>query len=441
MNRFAGGIVALLLLPSSSPARAQTAADPALLAEINSIRVIDNHAHPLASVGEDETDVEEAYAAPQESFDTPVRLRPDNLEYVAAWRALYGYKYGDMSEAHRRELMAAKRREQRERGESFPTWVLDRLGVEVMLSNRVRMGRGLAPPRFRWVPFADPLMFPLDNAGMGRANPDYRARFEGTDRILKRYLAEAGVRLPPPTLDGYLRKVVTPTLESWKREGALAVKFAAAYHRRLDFEEVSEGRARRVYARFIRGGEPPAADYKALQDFLFRRIAGEAGRLGLVAHVHVGAGASGYFDPAGGSPFLLLSVLNDPALRKTRFVLLHGGPPYTQETKFLIYKPNVYADFSGQTFLLSPRELSGVLRSWLGFVPEKVLFGSDAFELTPEVSWGEHGWLTLSSGRQALAIALTGMMQDGEITRERASELARMVLRENALKLYGLNGR
>jgi hypothetical protein len=29
------------------------------------------------------------------------------------------------------------------------------------------------------------------------------------------------------------------------------------------------------------------------------------------------------------------------------------------------------------------------------------------------------------------------MMNDGEITRERAGELARMVLRENAKRLYG----
>jgi hypothetical protein len=35
-------------------------------------------------------------------------------------------------------------------------------------------------------------------------------------------------------------------------------------------------------------------------------------------------------------------------------------------------------------------------------------------------------------------MALTGMMADGEITRERASELARLVLRENAMALYQL---
>ncbi len=40
--------------------------------------------------------------------------------------------------------------------------------------------------------------------------------------------------------------------------------------------------------------------------------------------------------------------------------------------------------------------------------------------------------------RQALGLALTEMMNDGEITRERALELAHMVLRDNAAKLYSL---
>ena len=43
-----------------------------------------------------------------------------------------------------------------------------------------------------------------------------------------------------------------------------------------------------------------------------------------------------------------------------------------------------------------------------------------------------------SCGREALGIALTGMMRDGEVSRVRAQELARMVLRENARRLYGL---
>ena len=97
---------------------------------------------------------------------------------------------------------------------------------------------------------------------------------------------------------------------------------------------------------------------------------------------------------------------------------------------------NVYADFSAQTFLLYPRELSTVIRLWLETVPEHVLFGTDAFAISPDIGWEELGWLTNRTAREALALALTGMMQDGEITRARASQLARMVLHDNAAKLY-----
>jgi hypothetical protein len=74
----------------------------------------------------------------------------------------------------------------------------------------------------------------------------------------------------------------------------------------------------------------------------------------------------------------------------------------------------------------------------LEFLPEKVLFGTDASPYSDAMGWEESGWISAKRGRQALAIALTAMMRDGEISRERALELARMVLRENAQRLYGL---
>ena len=57
---------------------------------------------------------------------------------------------------------------------------------------------------------------------------------------------------------------------------------------------------------------------------------------------------------------------------------------------------------------------------------------------SPEIGWEEWGWLGATAGRRALAMALTGMMRDGEITRPRAEELSRMVMRENARTLYAL---
>jgi hypothetical protein len=419
---------------------AQTRADADLLNEIMRIKAIDNHAHPLRYVSPGAKADDEFDALPLdalEPFPLPVRLNPTNQEFIGAWRALYHYSHDDMNDAHLRELLAAKQRVLKERGDSFPSWVLDQLNIETMFANRVAMGPGLSPPRFRWVAFDDALIFPLNNEAAKRFNRDYKAFFPAEERLLKRYLTDLRVSTLPPSLDAYLKSVVTPTLERQKQNGAVAIKFEAAYLRKLDFDDPDEARARAIYARFVRGGEPPVSGYKALQDYLFYYIARECGRLGMAVHIHCIDGAGGYYRQSGSNPLLLETAFNDPTLRRTNFVVVHGGYPFTQAMRGLMSKPNVYADFSAQTFFMYPRELSEILRNWLGFYPDKILFGTDAFSFGPEVDWPELAWLSNTAARQALALALTGMMNDGEITRARALELARMVLRENASRLYG----
>ncbi len=427
----------LPLLPRTLAA--QTVADPKLAAEIAKIKAIDNHTHVTRVVGAGEED-HEYDALPfelLEAFPLMVRLRPDNLEYTGAWRTLFGYKYQDMSEAHVHELAETKARVRRERGDGYPAWVLDQLGIETMLANRVAMGRGLAAPRFRWVSYIDALVFPLNNEAAKRANLDYRAFYPAEERLLKRYLADLNLNALPATLQEYLSRVVTPTLERQKRDGAVAVKFEIAYLRGLDFTTPAESDAIPIYQRWAKGGEPPASDYKVLQDFLFRYASREAGRLGLAVHIHVFDGGGGSYVQSGSHPMLLDSVFNDPTLRKTNFVIVHGGYPYTRATAGMLSKPNVWTDFSAQDLFIYPRDLSDVLRNWLEYYPEKILFGTDASPSFGEIGWEETGWLAAQTARQALALALTGMINDGEITRERALELARMVLRENAAKLYG----
>jgi hypothetical protein len=71
--------------------------------------------------------------------------------------------------------------------------------------------------------------------------------------------------------------------------------------------------------------------------------------------------------------------------------------------------------------------------------PDKVLFGSDAFEGGPDQGWEEGALVAATTARRALGLALTGMLRDGEIDVPRARALARMVLRENAIGLYHLD--
>jgi predicted TIM-barrel fold metal-dependent hydrolase len=157
----------------------------------------------------------------------------------------------------------------------------------------------------------------------------------------------------------------------------------------------------------------------------------------MAVHIHAAAGAGGYFDVGGANPLRLESVFDDPELRKTKFVMVHGGFPFTREAGSLLTKPNVYLDFSVQPLLRSSSSLAQTLREWMEYVPEKILFGTDAYPYADELGWEESGWIAAKRGREALAIALTAMMRDGQISLDRAFELARMVLRENARGLYG----
>jgi uncharacterized protein len=107
---------------------------------------------------------------------------------------------------------------------------------------------------------------------------------------------------------------------------------------------------------------------------------------------------------------------------------------------YLMMKPNVFADISQLTWMETPTHLAASLRYWLEWYPEKILFGTDLWPNgVPELDWEEIGWQTNDTARRALAIALTGMLRDREITRPQALEFARAVLRGNAEKLYHLS--
>jgi uncharacterized protein len=437
--------VALCFAVACNLAQAQNA-DPQLLAEIQKIKAIDNHSHPpkVVAAGEKDDDFDALPCDPLEPSAPTMTSRPENPQYLAAWKALYNYPYDDAKPEHVKELLQARSKVMQEQGDNFPDWVLDRLGFESELANRVAMGRGLKPPRFRWVPFDDALMYPLNNSDLATRSPDRKFFFSRETQLLKRYMRDLNLEAMPRTLAEYTAKVITPTLELQKRNGAVAIKFEAAYLRSLDFgpaavnEAAEQARAGTIYSRFVSAGIPQPAEYMELQNYLFRYIAREAGRLGLPVHFHTGGGCGTYFMLSGSNPALLESVLNDPSLRKTNFVLVHGGAgAFTKVTPYLLMKPNVYADFSEQTWLIPTRALSQVIREWLEWYPEKVMFGTDLYPNTPEMDWDVIGWQTAQSGREALAIALTGMIEDKEITRARAIELAHMVLHDNAAKLYG----
>lgn len=434
MRRLHGMAAGILVVAFAGVgALAEDRADAELVAAIAHIRIIDNHCHGDPADPQRGTSWSRELPLGAPRYPDVVPLRRDNPDWIRAWRVLYGYRYDDMQPDHLRELLETKRRLMREKGEDWPRYVLDQSGINIALQNANQLGAGQRNERFRWVPYADPLLWPF-------AGEKSRLNFFGGDSSNAQLQREAGVASLPVTLDAYLGQVVEPTVAHWSAAGAVAVKFLSTYVRSLEIEAVEPVLAATLYARGASGQSLEPAQAKALEDYLFREIAARAGAHGLIVHLHTGNGDGPYFNNSWADPARLESVLNAKSLRKTKFVLLHGGWPYHLTTQAMMDKPNTYADFSAQTFYLTPHGLAEVLRGWLAWHPEKVLFGSDAYsdQNTPLSDYEEKTWLTTDKARQALAIALTAMMRDGEITRARAVEIARMVLHDNAATLYQL---
>lgn len=163
---------------------AQPPVDPALERAIAAIRAVDDHAHPMLQLpagARPDTDYDALPLDALPPMTLPARLRADHPDWIAAQRTV--------------KQRAVKR----------PADALDLAGIDVMLSNRVAMGPGLAPPRFLWVAFVDALMLPLDGSLESARTPDTRSLYALESKLLHRYMHDLGVAKLPGTLDDYVR--------------------------------------------------------------------------------------------------------------------------------------------------------------------------------------------------------------------------------------------
>jgi len=402
-----------------------------LLPQISAIKIFDHHAHP-GFPGDEEID-----PAPVPPSDPPYRLREENPDWAAASRALFAFPFSDFAGAHGKWLADKKDRLRRQQpGAQYFRALLDRLGIETSVANRITMSDALDPARFKWVFYIDPVLFPFDNSQLASRNPDQAAFMPNQTRLVRRFEQQAGLSTLPASLDDYLA-FVTRVLEDHKRRGAIAAKFEIAYFRSFVFDDPPRDAAAAVYARYRSGGAPAAADYKLFQDFVFRHIVSECGRLHLAVHIHSSAGAGNYFSVAGVSVLNLEPVLRDPRYAATTIVLIHGGYPFEREAIMMALMKNVWIDSSATgSFLLFPDEFAHILRGWFEIAPDKVTFGSDAFPLDERLGAEEIYWFGVHNARTAAAAALAEMIAAREITEPQALKIARGYLHDNAAALY-----
>lgn len=409
-----------------------------LLPQIEQIKIWDNHGHPGWP---DDSDVDAMASPPGEA--EALRVRGDNPELVAASKALFGYPYTDLSEEHQKWLVAKKEELRKQLpGLQYFDKILDEVGIETAAANRVAMPDYLDPARFRWVFFVDNFMFPFDNRWLRDRNSDEQVYIPLQEKVLKRNMQQAAITGLPADLAGY-EKFISKVLEQNKQKGAIAEKFEAAYFlpQGLHFLDPPRGRAAAIYSKYRAGGTPTPDEYRDFQDYIFRYLVREGGRLHLFVHIHTAVGIGDFFNLSEGNVMQLENVLRDPRYDDVTFVLLHGGYPYDRQAIWLAARRNVYLDTSLMELFLYPAQFKRTLREWLEIFPDKIVFGSDAFPFNAALGAEESYWLAVKSARTALAAALAEMVSAGEINEARALQFAHICLHDTAAQLYESRGR
>jgi uncharacterized protein len=402
-----------------------------LLQQIDRIPIYDNHSHATFP---DDSDMDAQAAPPDES--SVIRLRDDNPELVAGAKALFGYPYADFNPEHAKWLIDKKKAAEASGSTAYWDSILDKLNIETCLANRVALAPYLNPKRFRWVFFVDSFLFPLDNHGQTGKNGDMAVYIPLQEKVLHLYMKQEDLSGLPVDLASY-ENFVRQTLADNQKKGGVAMKFEAAYFRSLYFGDPPRTAAEAIYAKYHAGGVPSEEEYRTFQDYVFRVLIDQAGKLNLPVHFHSAVGIGDYFSLRNGDPLNLENVLRDQRYKNVKFVLIHGGYPHTLEMIWLTAAKNVYTDSSLMGYYVYPSELKNILKQWVSLYPERIMFGSDAFPFNAAVGAEETFWLAARSARTAVAAALAELVAEGAFTEARALELAHMYLHDNAAKLYG----
>ena len=427
-------ILCAIPLPSVAQARPFPGPDlqqiyQRLLPQIEKIPIFDHHAHPGFP---DDPDVD-AMAAPPGS--AALRERDTNPELIAASKALFGYPYNDMSPEHAKWLVQKKAELKAAQGNAYFSNILDKLNIEQGVANRAMMAPYLDPNRFVWVFFSDSFMWPFDNQREQARNADEEVYIPLQNKMLHRWMVQEHMERLPADFDSYLA-FVTRTLEDNQKKGAIAQKFEVAYFRPTKFGDPTKEEASDIYERFVYGGIPSEQEYRTFQDYIFRYLVREGGRLHLPVHIHTAVGIGDYFNLSEGNIMNLENILRDPRYSSTTFVMLHGGYPYEREAIWLTARKNVYLDSSLMEVWMYPSQFKEALKQWLETFPDKITFGTDSFPYNEVLGSEESYWLGVQSARTALAAALAEMVSEGEVTEAQALQLAHGYLHDNAVALY-----
>jgi len=211
-------------------------------------------------------------------------------------------------------------------------------------------------------------------------------------------------------------------------DGAIAFKSVIAYRTGLDVQPVAEDEAKRNFEAHRGDAE---SSQKPFRDFLLCHTMDVARERGLWIHIHAAVG-----DPdivyARANPALLYPLLHSERFRTNKVVLVHGGWPWVGEAAAMVaILPNVYLDVSEGSIFGMPNIRQRIYEAVEACPYSKILYGADG-------SVPEALWIVAKRYKAVLGRVLEELVAEGFCSRREAYTVARCILSDNAVRLYGL---
>ncbi len=233
--------------------------------------------------------------------------------------------------------------------------------------------------------------------------------------------------------DEFERRYLDTLAQALEHDGYFGLKTIIAYRTGLDISPLSRTRDQGYQAldairRGLGGGS-----MKKLRDHLVCRALELCIDYDRPMQIHTGMGDFEVNLPLC-RPSFLMDLLRFPAYRACRVILVHTGYPYHSEAAYMAHVlPRVYCDVSeGVPF--AGHGGQRIIREVLEMAPpSKVLYGSDGYGV-PEINY-----TSAKVGRQALAAALSEIVEAGMIATDDVREIAANILSGNARRIYRLD--
>jgi len=232
------------------------------------------------------------------------------------------------------------------------------------------------------------------------------------------------------SLDDYLEYCVHQ-FKKYVEKKAVCLKNSDAYGRTLFYEDVPYEEARAFFDKPSSRLTP--AQEKKIQDFMFHWIIKKAIEYDLPIQIHTGYLAGNGYVLDNGQPIKLNNLfLKYP---KAKFVLFHGGFPWTGEYVALGKMfPNVYLDIVWLPQISRESAVKTVDEIFDCVPYNKIFWGGDCRLI--EESAG-----SLESAKDVIAEVLSKRVKRGLLTEDLAFEIVNRIFRENEIEVFKLKKR